>query len=173
MQLPRWTQRCGICMGMGLPHEHSLLSCCRPESEKAIEWVKTKRVTMRYAKYGGCFKCGVPQAICARWTDNGKHGWQLVRDVQCQYYSVLLASMRGIQDGWAEIEVRWKQRLEELRVDSAKVERYLAGKSAIRHAGVLNLAIEFDWLTRQVDGVEEEGEVGRRIGRQSDIQGVI
>jgi superfamily II DNA helicase RecQ len=102
-------QRCGVCMGLGLAHNHSLVWCGRAESTDAIKWVKTQRSSMRYARFGGCFKCGVPQVICARWTDNGQHGWRLIsKDSQCQYYSVLcvvywrgtLISARGGSGDW-------------------------------------------------------------------------
>lgn len=41
-----------------------------------------------------------------------------------------------------------------------KLESYLAEKSAvIGHVGVLNLAVEFDWLTGQLEDADAECEL--------------
>ena len=51
----------------------------------------------RMERFSGCFYCGVPQALCGRWREEGVNGrrFKQIRGADCQYKGVLVRILVG------------------------------------------------------------------------------
>jgi superfamily II DNA helicase RecQ/uncharacterized C2H2 Zn-finger protein len=151
-QLQQWAGRCGICEAAGAGRSgHDLRGCWRAESRRAKEMVKMVEETIEFERFSGCFWCGVPQAICNRWEDDGRGRYQRVGNGNCQYEGVLVAGVVGLVFGYKNwIWERWKRRLEGFGVDFDSDEdfiRYLGKKRLVEAVESNHLAGEFCWMT--------------------------
>ena len=108
-QLQGWTGRCGICEAAGAGQSrHDLRRCWREESRGAKEMVKMKKI--KFENFSGCFWCGVPQAICRRWEDNGQGRYQRAKGGCCQYTGTLVAGVVGLVFGYkGQVWERWRR----------------------------------------------------------------
>lgn len=113
-QLRRWAGRCGVCEAAGQGQSgHDIRRCWRIESKKAKEMVTLLEDKIKFERYSGCFWCGVPQAICDRWEDNGQGRYQRASEGTCQYEGVLIAGVVGLVFGYKDrVWERWQRRLE-------------------------------------------------------------
>jgi hypothetical protein len=92
-ELARWYGRCWICQQRGLDEWHGLEDCPRPEGQTAQQWARQVQAQLRYDRYSGCFGCGLPQAICEQWVDNGRGQWVQDSNRGCQYPKGTVISM--------------------------------------------------------------------------------
>ncbi|KAL8686415.1 MAG: hypothetical protein Q9218_007122 [Villophora microphyllina] len=64
---------------------------CQSENRAAYDKIKIWiQRTIRFARFSGCFECGLPQAVCDRWTRQGQRDFVRVRDTICQYAGLLI-----------------------------------------------------------------------------------
>jgi len=56
------------------------------------EAVRYLQVKIRYDRFSGCYKCGLPQEICD-WWESVPRGYQVVRERACQFPEVLIRGM--------------------------------------------------------------------------------
>jgi superfamily II DNA helicase RecQ len=150
-QLRWWAGRCGICEaahpGQSL---HDVRNCWRIESRKAAEMVKMIEGQIKFEAFSGCFWCGVPQAICNQWEDNGKGRYQRTSNRGCQYIGVLVSGVVGMIFGYKEkVWEHWRGRLQEagvnLDIDKDFI-RYLGQKRGMDTVESNRLVEEFCWI---------------------------
>lgn len=87
--LRQWSNRCTFCM---LQREegcyHKTEECSKIDQTVKVQCLQ-KASEMRgkivYAKYSCCFKCGLPQWICARFDSVGEDSWRMDAQRPCQY----------------------------------------------------------------------------------------
>ncbi|EDN04239.1 predicted protein [Histoplasma mississippiense (nom. inval.)] len=63
----RWKDQCLICASGKREFDHELYQCPHEESQEAKRWMMTVRSKIKYTRYSGCFRCGMPQSICNSW----------------------------------------------------------------------------------------------------------
>jgi uncharacterized C2H2 Zn-finger protein len=68
-EVQEWQDRCWICAVGQEGSDHELYHCPQVASQAAQTWMVTVRRQIQYARYSGCFRCGMPQTICQRWQD--------------------------------------------------------------------------------------------------------
>ncbi|KAK7177507.1 DNA helicase [Paraphaeosphaeria sporulosa] len=154
-QLARWTNRCGICEAAGQGNSaHDVRRCWRPEGQQAQETIEKIEKAIKFALYSGCYWCGVPQAMCGRWEDNGQGRYRQVEGGVCQYQGVLVGGLIGMMVGSQALAVsHWEQRLIERGVDLGSIDglvQYLGRKQPLDTIESNRLVEEFCWVTRLV-----------------------
>jgi hypothetical protein len=97
--MAQWHERCFICHQAGQPDDHELYQCTQAASGPAWGWMLQVRGQVRYRRYSGCFRCGLPQSICAQWVDNGHGGWQ-ASGHGCQYRGTLISMVAAFHWLW-------------------------------------------------------------------------
>ena len=152
-QLAWWAGRCGICEAAGDGQSgHDIRRCWRAASQPAKEMIRRIEEKMRFDDYSGCFWCGVPQAICGRWEDNGRGGYRRAEGGNCQYSGVLVGGLMGlVYRNEGKVAERWCARLVEQGVEGGQVDelaRYLGGKQQLECVESNRLVGEFCWITR-------------------------
>ena len=151
-QLAWWANRCAICEKDGEGNSgHDVRQCRREESAAAKEMINSVEKKIRFAKYSGCFWCGVPQEMCNRWEENGQGRYQRAHNGECQYKGVLVSGVMGILFG-SEVGIaeRWCKRLAEQGVNEGSIEalvEYLGEKQRLERVESNNLVKEFCWIT--------------------------
>jgi hypothetical protein len=150
-EMARWNKLCFLCHEAGRPSDHELYHCSKVESQVAQEWLQCERQhRIQYQRYSGCFVCGLPQSICMRFQDNGRHGWE-ASGKECQFRGTLLAIMAGMLHGkhQARVQVAWKQWLGEHGVNQEEweaVAKFLGQKVPAAQVEQNYLVAAFLWL---------------------------
>ena len=158
-RLEGWKGVCVICHQAGRASHHSI-SRCKQSDSKAAE--TERQIVQRRIVFVGkvaCYKCGVPRAMCDRWTADG----QFMREGEgCQFFGVLIGVVYGIKHGYPEIWKDWLRRVmgqTTERVDKDEViERFLARPVNENGFASSELLQAFMWMTKRI-------EVGERTER--------
>ena len=87
---------------------HSISRCVHEESRAAEEERRKVQKTIRYPSNVVCYKCGVPRAICRRWSADGRVLAEGQQD--CQFYGILIGVVYGVKHRYGGIWDRWKER---------------------------------------------------------------
>ena len=83
-QLAWWTDRCGICEAAGQGDSaHDVRRCWRPAGQQAQEMIEKMEKAIQFAPYSGCYWCGVLQAMCGRWEEDGQGRYRRVAGAAC------------------------------------------------------------------------------------------
>ncbi|EDN04237.1 predicted protein [Histoplasma mississippiense (nom. inval.)] len=106
----RWKDQCVICANGKREFDHELYQCPHEESQEAKRWMMTVRSKIKYTRYSGCFRCGMPQSIC--------NSWKTQR--QCPYRGFLIPTVAMMMYGChaGQMKQAWRQRLREFNVDA-------------------------------------------------------
>ncbi|EDN04608.1 predicted protein [Histoplasma mississippiense (nom. inval.)] len=106
----RWKDQCLICASRKREFDHELYQCPHEESQEAKRWMMTVRSKIKYTRYSGCFRCGMPQSIC--------NSWKTQR--QCPYRGFLIPTVAMMMYGChaGQMKQAWRQRLREFNVDA-------------------------------------------------------
>jgi superfamily II DNA helicase RecQ len=122
--LDEWSGICPWCHWQGYSYgiEHPIEDCRHPDAVEVSrishgieKEIKDKRL---FQKFGCCTWCGVPQAICEKWTakeDGG--GWEEVKGGQCQYPGILVPAIISMLVGGEEGDEGVFQLFEEYSID--------------------------------------------------------
>jgi hypothetical protein len=102
-QLERWKGQCLICTAHDRSAEHIVTKCLSAEGALAGA-VQDYMRTVRYPKHVACFRCGIPQRICNRWSPDGRTE---VRGGVCQYYGILAGIVYSFPTAYPTIWARW------------------------------------------------------------------
>ena len=156
-QLHKWQARCAICMAAGsLDSHHSLASCTAANSTEAQQTAGEIARRIKFARFSGCFHCGLPQSVCSRWEARGEGGrWQRSRE-DCQFPGVLIEGLSGILIAFhSQIGDIHTARLAEQGFSPDGMDQwmeYLGKKTEQGEVESNNLVWEFLWAARQVEG---------------------
>jgi superfamily II DNA helicase RecQ len=96
--LQEWEDGCQWCRVnelAGAKH-HQLADCTQEQADDVREGVREMMKRVRWEKYSCCFKCGVPQSMCASYRERPDAGWDKISGAQCQFAGVLIASVISI-----------------------------------------------------------------------------
>ena len=106
-KLRDWNRKCPICyMGGedGSRVEHRLEECSADGAETVQEVFRHMQTHIIWEKYGACYGCGIPQALCHRFESNGRGRWQWVRGAQCQYPELMVGVVSTVMTlNWHEM----------------------------------------------------------------------
>ncbi|KAL2835637.1 P-loop containing nucleoside triphosphate hydrolase protein [Aspergillus pseudodeflectus] len=146
----RWQDRCYICAMAQQDDQHDLYLCRHASSQAAKQWMVQVRQKIKYARYIGCFTCGMPQTIC--------HGWKGAAATGCEFRGVLIPMVASMLYGpWGEgIQAAWQRRLQGVGIDSQDIEavtKWLGQRSTHGHSQLFE---SFCWLR----GISQEVEGG-------------
>ena len=88
---------------------HTINRCASENSVKAERERKYAQRAVKFPQSQVCFKCGVPRLICDRWSSDGRARVydEEKREVECQYYGVLLGVIYGVKHAYPKIWKRW------------------------------------------------------------------
>ena len=75
-KLQRWKEVCLVCKAAGREDQYSVSHCPTERGRQADRERREMQGRIRFERYSGCFRCGVPQAICNRWESNGRQEWR-------------------------------------------------------------------------------------------------
>jgi RecQ family ATP-dependent DNA helicase len=159
-RLQHWGELCSICVVAGEDYEHDFAQCTSLRSAEAHSWAERVATTIQFAKYSGCFKCGVPQAICNRWQMKLEGAGFERNDLSdCQYARVMIRMLGGIYTGrGSRIRERWADRMRKWEIDiedMMAMMRYLQKKHLGEYKEVQresnNMVWEFFWLSQQIE----------------------
>ena len=145
-QAQLWIGRCWFCTQRGLEDQHDLYEC-RAQTQYGNDspkrwWLRVRR-QIKYAAFGGCYWCGMPQSICSRFL-TGSQG-------HCTYRGLLLSGLAVMVygEGSEVIKEAWARRLDGLGVsigNESELVRYLGS----RHDGeTVKLVHEYIWVRRR------------------------
>ena len=93
VKISEWNGKCPYCKVRGMERvaeQHGLMECSDRGVESAQELYGKIKEGIRYDKYCVCFKCGIPQAICGRFRENGIGGFRWISGAECQYPEVMI-----------------------------------------------------------------------------------
>ncbi|KAL2835553.1 hypothetical protein BJX68DRAFT_275238 [Aspergillus pseudodeflectus] len=138
----QWQDRCYICAMAQRDDQHDLYSCRHASSQAAKQWMVQVRRRIRYARYIGCFTCGMPQTICHGWKGGGGGA------MGCEFRGVLIPMVASMLYGpWGTaMQAAWQRRLQGVGVDSQDVEavtKWLGQRSTHGHSQLFE---SFCWL---------------------------
>jgi hypothetical protein len=133
-----------------------LFQCWQGEHQEARQWMIEVRQEIRrhWAKYCGCYQCGLPQTICKTFQTGETC---LYRSVMISSIAMMVFGPRPVDSVGYHVYRGWAQRLYEHGVsidDQTGVARYLGSRYG--NEEVFKLAVEFMWLRRawgEVGGV--------------------
>jgi len=96
--MEEWKVGCQRCRAFGEPDEGHDIWGCRGEGAEAIQMgVTLFEEKVQWARFSGCFECGLPQDICHRFEANiNQGGWRKRVDGTCQYAGVLVRAVFSI-----------------------------------------------------------------------------
>lgn len=104
-QLALWADCCVVCRFSGGEDYHHTMGECpsrggaRWEAVEAIRRgiYQTMFEEKRFARFSGCFHCGLPQAICDRWASEEEDGGRFHSSGRqaCQYDGVVVQALAG------------------------------------------------------------------------------
>ena len=130
--MERWKRVCVICRLAGRESRHSISECDSNIGRQAEQERKGAQRRIRYEQYAGCVKCGLPFAVCSRWTAKQEGGgWVMKAGGWCQFYGILFGVLYGVKWGRREIWGRFIERLRGRGVDIEREEAilgYLGGR---------------------------------------------
>lgn len=108
-RLNRWKNVCMVCHSRGRDSMHTINRCRSEDSVKAERERKHVQRAVKFPQSQVCFKCGVPRLICDRWSSDGRARVydEERREVECQFYGVLLGVIYGVKHAYPEIWKRW------------------------------------------------------------------
>lgn len=110
---------------------------------------------IKFARFSGCFWCGLPQSICSRWEQRAEGGrWQISGE-ECQYAGVLLEGLIGIVLGFqSQVGDKYVDRMRSQGCEIGQQDwwtQYLGKKVEVGEVESNKLVWEFLWVARQVD----------------------
>jgi superfamily II DNA or RNA helicase len=146
-RLERWKTVCVPCRVEGRPYRH-LLRQCPVQSTAIIEQGRQQlQLRIKYAPFSCCFKCGVPQVLCDRWTADGR-----VQQAQsCQFFGVLIGVVCGFRysgyRGWQKW-IEEKQRQGRRFSNDVGLDQFLGEKRLQNGLACPELVSAFLWLTQ-------------------------
>jgi hypothetical protein len=151
-QAQEWHERCWVCTQNRLDADHDLYQCTAAGSHQARQWYLQWRGRIRYAPYVSCYRCGMPQTVCAGHT---------VGAGQCAYRGVLMGMLAmmllgELEDTAAQAVVAraqglWQQQLIAHGVDyidDRSVVQFLGQETERRWMRQTELVAGFIWLRR-------------------------
>ena len=106
-RLEEWKGVCVMCHGRGQDSMHSISRCVHEGSRVAEEERGKVQKTIRYPSNVVCYKCGVPQVICRRWSADGRVLAEGQKD--CQFYGILIGVVYGVKHGYSDIGTNGKK----------------------------------------------------------------
>ena len=146
-QAQLWLGRCWFCTQRGLEDQHDLYQC-RAQTQYGNDspkswWLRVRR-QIKYAAFGGCYGCGMPQFICSRFANAGSQG-------HCTYRGLLLSGLAVMVygEGSEVIKEAWARRLDGLGVsisDESELVRYLG---SLHDRETVKLVHEYIWVRRR------------------------
>lgn len=98
MIVEEWNGRCAIYKVQGRPERstrHPTYDCRHDRDGVVKREIAQLRRAFRSEDFAGCRSCGLPQALCERWT-LGTRGFGQVRGAQCQAKWVLIDSVTAL-----------------------------------------------------------------------------
>lgn len=151
-RLEEWKGVCVVCHGGGRDSMHSISRCGHEESRVAEEERRKVQKTIRYPSNVVCYKCGVPRAICRRWSADGR----VVVDGQqdCQFYGILIGVVYGMKYGYVQVWEKWKERAwrRGLRVGTDRDVVATLASRVPGECGGSEMLDAFMWFTDQIRG---------------------
>jgi len=140
-QVHLWRDRCWYCTQHGFNSEHDLYQCPYGNDTGAKAWFLHVRRNIIYARFSGCYQCGLPQTICERWKYKGS----------CIYRGVMISMVAMMVHGDRTEGIRqaWQRRLQAFGVD-IEDRTAVVGFLGQRHGAeeVNELVQEFLWLRK-------------------------
>ena len=140
-QVHLWRDRCWYCTQHGFNSEHDLYQCPYGNDTGAKAWFLHVRRNIIYARFSGCYQCGLPQTICERWKYKGS----------CIYRGVMISMVAMMVHGDRTEGIRqaWQRRLQAFGVD-IEDRTAVVGFLGQRHRAeeVNELVQEFLWLRK-------------------------
>jgi superfamily II DNA or RNA helicase len=79
--------QCMLCISVH-SRRHPVATCTAPDRASYEEMVQLIRRRIRYDRFSGCFRCGVPQSLCRRWIPTDR-GFRTRPDTECQFSTSL------------------------------------------------------------------------------------
>ena len=103
--MEEWKLGCQRCRAFGEPGEgHEIGDCSGKETEAIQQGVALFEEKVQWARFSGCFECGLPQDICNRFEANiNQGGWDKRVDGECQYAGVLVKAVFSIWVRFGEV----------------------------------------------------------------------
>ena len=104
-----WKNVCVVCHSQGKNSMHTINCCLLEDSVKAERERKYAQQAVKFPQSQVCFKCGMPRLICDRWSSDGQARVynKERREVECQFYRVLLGVIYGVKHACPDIWKRW------------------------------------------------------------------
>jgi hypothetical protein len=132
--LQHFHDQCMLCVSVRSQY-HSISHCKASDRASYDAMVQLIRRTIRYERFSGCFRCGLPQSLCQAWISTDQ-GFRTKADQECQYRGSLseaaaiflydVAFLQRIQAGF--------QKRFQIGSDRAK-ERSLWQEQVVRQLG--------------------------------------
>jgi hypothetical protein len=85
--LPYFRDQCMLCRVVR-SQRHAISACPAPDRGAYDEMAQLIGRTIRYGSCAGCFRCGLPQSLCERWTSTDQ-GFHIKAGGKCQFRTSL------------------------------------------------------------------------------------
>jgi hypothetical protein len=74
---------------------HPIPQCSHPQRKAFQDQVSLFRREIKFARYSGCFECGMPQQVCQKW-ERVARGFARRPGGECQFGSLLMEAGAGL-----------------------------------------------------------------------------
>jgi superfamily II DNA/RNA helicase len=163
-----WHGKCAICVIAGREdgNSHDLYQCRAQGSREAQAIYQKIRQGIVYMPGAACNNCGVPIAMCNRYSEGRDGNHRLIPGVQCKYRGTVISGWVGMM--WAfktQTFPRWEDQLGVARIEKelawdftrgGLVSSYLGERIELNGQGVSRIAIEFSKMASRVRRQIEE-----------------
>jgi superfamily II DNA helicase RecQ len=98
--MEQWSKGCTWCRATGAAEEsveqHTFRTCGNDGAEDMWKLRRQIQESIRWDPFSGCFDCGLPQSMCARYEAQDSGGFRRRRDGRCSYGGVLFDTIVSI-----------------------------------------------------------------------------
>lgn len=158
----RYARECVACVLSNVHPTDHLVTDCQNPLYQAI-WKEKNKISMKikYPNFGACWICGLPQSTCQEgWRQRRRDGDLLSASAagfeaikKCPNKWLGVCFIYGVLSVRPEINSAWTDRLRRQGVDRSEpeeVRKYLAIFLKKDWTEFTQLAVEFDWIARQI-----------------------
>ena len=162
-----WHGKCPICIiaKRAEGHSHDLYQCRAEGSREAQEIFKQIRSGIVYTDGAACRNCGVPLAMCNRFSETRNGVYKMNTGKDCQYRGTIISTWVGIMCVYKENRFpKWERRLIKKGIEKefhwdftrgGKMAMFLGERIDLNREGVSRIALEFCKLATMLERVME------------------
>lgn len=154
-RLQEWKNRCVVCYSQYTNDAHPISRCLGELGKMANEERQSVQRRIRYPRGHVCFRCGVPRAICSRWSVDGQ-----VREAEtgtvCQFYGVLIGVVYAAKHAYPDVWKEWEREVQRDPRWKGEMGTYLGLSIQGDEGRGCQIGRAFMWITEEINQLVRE-----------------